>query len=300
MIQQSVDSSGPGLAAGGEVSKGDVLTIIERNEGRQGGLMAILGEIQATCGYLPEAALRIVGEQTGRSLVDIYGVATFYRSFSLEPRGKHLICACLGTACHVRGAPRIAEELERLLGIRAGQTTEDREFSLETVNCLGACALGPIVVVDGHYFCNVKRSALAEIIETARLGLEETAPGGDDTQFPIEVGCPRCNHGLMDSSTMLEEFESVRIIVGYGDRFGPAGFSALYPSSRSVCDLDIPDGALCRFFCPQCHGELVGLSRCGECGAPMALLLVRSGGVVHLCTRRGCHRKRLDLDGVNA
>jgi NADH-quinone oxidoreductase subunit E len=145
-----------------------VLEILKRHNGVRGGLIAILEEIQSRYGYLPEEALRTVSKATGRSLVDIYGVATFYRSFSLQPRGKHLICVCLGTACHVRGAPRIADEFQRRLGVKAGQTTPDGEFTLETANCLGACALGPVVVVDGHYFSNVDTVAAARILKKVR------------------------------------------------------------------------------------------------------------------------------------
>ena len=88
----------------------DILAILQKYDGRRGSLIAILEEIQLRYGYLPEEALRAVSERTGRSLVDIYGIATFYRSFSLKPRGEHLVCACLGTACHVRGAPGIVED----------------------------------------------------------------------------------------------------------------------------------------------------------------------------------------------
>ncbi len=133
-----------------------ILRIIENHtRGSQTGLISILEDIQADYSYLPEEALRIVSEKTGRSLVDIYGVATFYKAFSLKPRGKHLISACLGTACHVRGGRAVASEFQRQLGIKPGETTSDNLITLETVNCLGACALGPIVVVDGHYFPNV-------------------------------------------------------------------------------------------------------------------------------------------------
>ncbi len=138
-----------------------------------GSLIAMLEEIQAEDGYLSEEALRSVAERTGRSLVDVYGVATFYRSFSLKPRGRHLICACLGTACHVRGAPGIVEELERCLGVKAGETTSDGEFTLETVNCLGACALGPIIVVDGRYFSNVDQAGVKDIVAKLHAGSEQ-------------------------------------------------------------------------------------------------------------------------------
>ena len=141
--------------------------ILDKHSREQGALIAILEDIQAEYGYLPEEALRMVGKRTGRSLVDIYGIATFYHAFSLKPRGRHLICACSGTACHVRGAPKVIEEFERQLGIKAGQTTPDGEFTFQTVNCLGACALGPIVVVDGHYFSNVKTAKVKKILMSA-------------------------------------------------------------------------------------------------------------------------------------
>ncbi|MHC4635020.1 MAG: NADH-quinone oxidoreductase subunit NuoE family protein, partial [Planctomycetota bacterium] len=107
MEQNTVSSNKDDICAEEKIESKDILGILENQKGR-GGLIAILEEIQAEFGFLPEEALRIVSEETGRSLVDIYGVATFYRFFSLQPKGKHLICACLGTACHVRGAPRIA------------------------------------------------------------------------------------------------------------------------------------------------------------------------------------------------
>jgi NADH:ubiquinone oxidoreductase subunit E len=150
-----------------------VLAILDKHNQDGHGLIAVLEGIQREYGYLPEKALRTVGERTGRSLVDIYGVATFYRSFSLQPRGKHLISACLGTACHVRGAARIVEEFERQLRIKAGETTPDKQFTLETVNCLGACALGPIVVIDGHYFSNVDTAGVKRILNKARAGLPQ-------------------------------------------------------------------------------------------------------------------------------
>ncbi|HSQ76902.1 MAG TPA: NAD(P)H-dependent oxidoreductase subunit E, partial [Bacteroidota bacterium] len=128
-----------------------VMPVIEKYKTHRGGLIAILEEIQTKYGYLPEDVLRVVAEQTGQALVNIYGVATFYKAFRLAPRGKHLVSACLGTACHVRGGPSVAEEFEKQLGLNpGGGTTQDREITLETVRCLGACALGPIVVVDGH------------------------------------------------------------------------------------------------------------------------------------------------------
>lgn len=148
--------------------------ILAKHDGARCGLVAVLQDIQAEYGYLPEKALRMVAERTDRSLVDVYGVATFYRSFSLRPRGEHVISVCLGTACHVRGAPMVVEEFERRLGIKAGETTPDMEFTLETVNCLGACALGPIVVMDGEYFSNVDAAKVKRILNNAHRRTRQT------------------------------------------------------------------------------------------------------------------------------
>lgn len=158
-----------------------ILQIIENHNHARGSLIAILEEIQAECGYLPEYALRMVAEQKDISLVDLYGVATFYRSFSLKPRGKHVISVCLGTACHIRNAPMVIAEFQRQLGIQVGDTTPDREYSLEAVNCLGACALGPIVFVDGHYFTQVNTTKVKGILKKIQAGL----PRIDETDVPI-------------------------------------------------------------------------------------------------------------------
>jgi NADH-quinone oxidoreductase subunit E len=125
--------------------------IIARYRWEKAAIIAILQDIQREFNYLPQEVLIYAARRLGIPLTQVYSLATFYRAFSLKPRGKHLITVCLGTACHVRGAVRILEKLERELGIKAGETTDDLMVSLETVNCLGACALGPIVVIDGQY-----------------------------------------------------------------------------------------------------------------------------------------------------
>lgn len=155
------------------VDESEVLAIIGRHNVDCGGLMGILSEVQTAYGYLPGEALELVSRATARPLVDIYGVATFYSSFSLEPRGRHHVCTCMGTACHVRNAPMIVSEMESQLGIRAGQTTPDGEFTLETVNCLGACALGPIVVVDGEYHSKVDVAGVKRILHDTRTKPEQ-------------------------------------------------------------------------------------------------------------------------------
>jgi len=133
-----------------------------------GTLLSILQDIQAEYGYLPEEKLVQTAETLDMPLIDVYGVATFYKSFSLTPRGRHQIKVCLGTACHVRGSDRVCKELVRKLGIGPGETSEDGEFSLETVMCLGCCAIGPVVVVDGRYYGKVTTAKLEPILGTVR------------------------------------------------------------------------------------------------------------------------------------
>jgi len=175
MAQHTLSTAERPLCAQRAVAPDVIERILATHGNGHGGLIAVLEATQAEYGYLPETALRLVAEKSGSSLVDVYGVATFYRSFSLQPRGRHLIRACLGTACHVRGAPMIVEELERQLGIRAGETTPDGEFTLETVNCLGACALGPIVVLDDRCFSQVNTAKARQILRKAATH-REVAP----------------------------------------------------------------------------------------------------------------------------
>lgn len=283
----------------GEWNVDMVAAIIDRNWGQRGGLISILEGIQAKCGYLPEGALRLVAERTGRSLVDIYGVATFYKAFSLEPRGQHLCSVCVGTACHVRNAPSVVDQFRTELGVDPGKTTDDREFTLETVNCLGACALGPIVVVDGHYFSNVDRGRVGDIVDRTRSGLDTVETEGDDRVFPVEVYCARCNHSLMDHQHPLEGHPAVRVTISFGRRHGCLWLSSLWGSYTIDSDHEIPEDTVANFFCPHCHAELAGATDCPICSAPMVPLIVRGGGMVQICSRRGCRSHMLDLDGVN-
>ena len=138
------------------------------NEDNNKNLLSILQDVQKECGYLPEERLREIALMLGMPLIDVYGVATFYKSFSLKPRGRHLVKVCLGTACHVRGSSRIVDEIGRKLAVRPGDTSENGEFSLETVMCLGCCAIGPVVVVDGKYYGQVTPTKVESILRTIR------------------------------------------------------------------------------------------------------------------------------------
>jgi NADH-quinone oxidoreductase subunit E len=129
----------------------DVQPILAGHRDGGSSLLAILEEVQGRYRYLPRDVLILVSERLDIPLSQVYSVATFYNAFSLEPEGRHKVQVCTGTACHVRGAMQVLDRLETQLGIQAGQTSADQEYTLETVNCLGACALGPIVVADGEY-----------------------------------------------------------------------------------------------------------------------------------------------------
>ncbi len=132
---------------------------------RQDQLIGILQDVQAQYRYLPQKPLERVSELLGIPIAQVFSVATFFRAFSLEPRGKNVCQVCMGTACHVRGAQRLLEEIERGFGIVAGQTTKDANVTLETVNCVGACALGPVIVVNEEYHGRMDGTKTAKLIE---------------------------------------------------------------------------------------------------------------------------------------
>jgi NADH-quinone oxidoreductase subunit E len=270
----------------------------EHHPHEHGGLISILQDIQARYGYLPKEALQDVAQKTGRPLVDIYGVATFYKAFSLKPRGRHLISACLGTACHVRGGNVIAKEFEKQLGIKAGEMTPDRQFTLETVNCLGACAIGPVVVVDGHYFSNVTLSKVAEIIQKAREGVDHVDIQTDERIFPVEVSCARCNHSLMDDRQLIDGHPVIRVTVSCKDKYGWLALSCLWGSYNVTSEFEIPGDTVVHMFCPHCHTELIGATRCAECNASMVPMIIKGGGVIQICSRRGCRNHLIDLIGT--
>jgi len=139
-----------------------IITEFSKN---QRELIHILHKIQTEYGYIPPHAISEISRHLQISESDIFGVLTFYKAFTLQPRGRHLITICMGTACHVRGAPNILDEFERKLGIKAGEKTEDNMFSLETVNCVGACALGPIAIADGEYHGQMKTRRVDKLID---------------------------------------------------------------------------------------------------------------------------------------
>jgi NADH-quinone oxidoreductase subunit E len=144
--------------------------ILERHDRDPANMVAILQDVQAQVNWLPEEDLRYVCAELDVPLSKIMSLASFYRAFSLKPRGQHIIQVCLGTACHVRGAVRIVDAVSRDLGVGAGETDKDLKFTLETVNCLGACALGPIVVIDGEYHGQMTSAKATRLLKKIRVG----------------------------------------------------------------------------------------------------------------------------------
>jgi NADH-quinone oxidoreductase subunit E len=142
--------------------------ILDRYGRNPANIISILQDIQTEANWLPEEDLRYVAAQLAIPLSKMMALATFYKAFSLKPRGKHIVSVCLGTACHVRGAERIAGAVERELGIHAGETDESLTWTLETVGCLGACALGPIVVVDGEYHGQMTSAKATRLLDKVK------------------------------------------------------------------------------------------------------------------------------------
>ena len=126
--------------------------IIAHHKMKMSSLIGMLEDVQKQYNYLPKEAIKKIAYELGITAISVYSVATFYKVFSLKPRGKYIINVCVGTACHVRGGRRIVENLQKGLEVEVGETTDDMQFTLETVRCLGACALGPVMEINGEYY----------------------------------------------------------------------------------------------------------------------------------------------------
>ena len=131
-------------------------------------LIEVLQDVQDLYGYLSQESMTEVSAELGVPLIEVFRVASFYKAFSLTPRGRHLLTVCSGTACHVRGAARIVDQVTGELAVQPGKTTSDGLFTVEAVNCLGACALGPVVVLDGVYHSQMTPRRLRRLIESVR------------------------------------------------------------------------------------------------------------------------------------
>ena len=142
-----------------------IARVLEKHTHDKSMLVGILQDVQAEIGYLPKEALVEVGKGLDVPQSRVYSVATFFKAFSLKPRGRHLINVCLGTACHVRGAEKVLEKIEEELKTKRGETTPDLKFTLETVNCVGACALGPMVIIGEDYHGEMTPEGIVPVLK---------------------------------------------------------------------------------------------------------------------------------------
>ena len=148
-----------------EITQDKVDNILLDHNYDPASLISILQSVQREAGYLPFPALLRISEKTGVAMARLQSLGTFYRSFSLVPTGRHKVCVCMGTACHIRGAHQVLDKLERDLQVSAGETTDDRKFTLETVRCLGCCSLAPVVKVDEDIFGRVTQNKVSKILK---------------------------------------------------------------------------------------------------------------------------------------
>jgi NADH-quinone oxidoreductase subunit E len=261
----------------------------------KGLLIGVLIEIQKYYHYLPKDTLTLISEKMNIPLRDIYGVASFYKAFSFKPKGKHIITTCLGTACHVRGGQKIADAINNELKIRTGETSEDMMFTHEAAACLGCCAIGPIVVIDGDYYSKITADSAIRIIEEFRSGSNRINVEKDKRIFPIKVSCPRCNHSLMKPEHPIDNYPCIHVTISFKRKHGWLRLSSLYGSYTFESEFEIPLNTEAHFFCPHCHADLAGTSECPECGAKMILMIVEGGGIVQVCSKRGCKGHLLDI-----
>jgi len=286
------------LAGESHMETENILDIIRKSKGKA-AIISILEDIQEKYTYLPEEALRLVATETGCSLTDVYGVATFYKAFSLKPRGKHCVSACLGTACHVRGAETVVAEFKAQLNLEPGETTPDNEISFETVNCLGACALGPIVVSDGHYHANVTKREVKDIIKATMEGTHGSGGASKDYEFSFEASCPQCGQSLIDAAYRIDGHPSIRIDVMTDVGTGWMRIPSLYGNFVKILEHAAPEDALLTPLCPHCGANLQGKLGCLECNAPMGTMNVDGGaGIISICSRKGCNGHILTLNGA--
>lgn len=153
-----------------ELDLSKVDEIIEQTPNKKGALIPVLQKVQKVYGYVPEESIERIAEGLHVYPADVYGVLTFYSQFKLKPRGEYIVRVCAGTACHVKGSARIAEDLVTKLHVAVGDTTEDRKFTLETVACVGACALAPVVIVNEDVHAKMTSDEARKMVTSLQKG----------------------------------------------------------------------------------------------------------------------------------
>ena len=157
-----------------KIDLSDTKKIIQRYRKKKGILIPLLQDIQAIYGYVPQESIELISKELSIYPVEIYGIVTFYAQFYLTSRGKYIIRVCQGTACHVRGTPDVLNEIGKQLNIRVGETTPDNNFTLETVRCLGTCAIGPVITIDGKYYGQMNSKKVHSILKKYDKKIERT------------------------------------------------------------------------------------------------------------------------------
>ena len=150
---------------GTEEQREKLLSCIQAHRGEPGALMPVLHEAQNIYGYLPAEVQTVIADGLNVPLAEVYGVATFYSQFSLNPKGKHRVSVCLGTACYVKGSDKILAEIEKELRISCGECTPDKKFSIDSCRCVGACGLAPVMIVDGDVYGKLNPKEVAAILD---------------------------------------------------------------------------------------------------------------------------------------
>jgi NADH:ubiquinone oxidoreductase subunit E len=161
-------ASSDGAAIGAPEMTARLAPILAKHEGKDGAVISLLQDIQEEFGFLEEGAMSAAATALGVPTSHLYGVASFYAQFYFQPRGKNIVRVCTGTACHIRGAPAIQARLEEQLGIEPGETTDDLKFTLETVNCVGCCALAPVVSINDRVLNRREQRKLKSWIDAQR------------------------------------------------------------------------------------------------------------------------------------
>jgi NADH-quinone oxidoreductase subunit E len=149
-----------------EMDQKKIDQIVDKYAGEEGVLIQLLLDVQKELNWVPKEAIQRISERLQIPLSQIYRVTSFYKSMSLKPKGRHLVSVCLGTACQVRDGPRVMDRIREILGVNPGETTPDMKFTLERVNCLGCCALGPVMVINGEYYGKMMPAKAEEILKS--------------------------------------------------------------------------------------------------------------------------------------
>jgi NADH-quinone oxidoreductase subunit E len=190
-----------------EQETADVVEIVERYSGDRGMLIPMMQDIQTECGYLPQAELRDLSRRLSVPLAQLYSVATFYASFRLMPKGEHTVSLCMGTVCFLKGAEKISDAIRKEFELVPGGTSPDGKFTFSPVNCVGACALAPVMVVDGEYHGGLTADSAVELLHKTAAGgnggagggeageEEADGPAGSEAAEPVAAGKPGAAKG---------------------------------------------------------------------------------------------------------